>query len=85
MDQIIAQVNQKYLKKQIPDVQTGDNLNTGPGATTDWAEASWSDVAGGPATVTYHERRRWYARTATQPQTQWASKHFVYDDFIPCR
>jgi hypothetical protein len=62
-------------------VQTGDNLGTGPGATTDWGEGSWSDVAGYPATVTYHERRRWYARTDTQPQTQWASKPFVYDDF----
>jgi hypothetical protein len=62
-------------------VQTGDNLGTGPGATSDWAEAAWSDVAGYPATVTYHERRRWYARTNTQPQTEWASKPFVYDDF----
>jgi hypothetical protein len=64
---------------------TGDvqdtSLGTGPGATTDWAEGSWSDVAGYPATVTYHERRRWYARTDTQPQTQWASKPFIYDDF----
>lgn len=63
------------------NVQAGGNLGTGPGATTDWAEAAWSDVAGWPATVTYHERRRWYARTVTQPQTQWASKPFIYDDF----
>lgn len=63
------------------DVQGTDNLGTGPGATTEWSEASWSDVAGWPATVTYHERRRWYARTTNQPQTQWASKPFIYDDF----
>ena len=37
-------------------VQTGDNIGTA--ATTLWNEASWSDVAGYPATVTYHERRR---------------------------
>lgn len=63
------------------DVQTGGNLGTGPAATTEWAEGSWSDVRGFPATVTYHERRRWYARTDYQPQTQWASKQFIYDDF----
>jgi hypothetical protein len=61
-------------------VQT-TSLATGPGATTDWAEGAWSDVRGYPATVTFHERRRWFARTVTQPQTQWASKPFVYDDF----
>jgi len=63
------------------DVQGTDNLGTGPGATTEWSEGSWSDVSGYPATVTYHERRRWYARTDNQPQTQWASKPFIYDDF----
>ena len=62
------------------DIQ-GVSLGTGPAATDDWAEGAWSDVAGWPATVTFHERRRWYARTITQPQTQWASKPFVYDDF----
>jgi hypothetical protein len=62
-------------------VQTGDNLGTGPAATTEWNEGSWSDVAGYPATITYHERRRFYARTTAQPQTQWASKPFVYDDY----
>jgi len=57
------------------------SLGTGPAATVDWAEGAWSAVAGYPATVTFHERRRWYARTDTQPQTQWASKPFIYDDF----
>jgi hypothetical protein len=63
------------------DVATGDNLGTGPGATTEWSEAAWSDEAGWPATITFHERRAWYARTDTQPQTEWASKPFIYDDF----
>jgi hypothetical protein len=57
------------------------SLGTGPAPTTVWAEASWSDVAGYPATITYHERRRWYARTRAEPQTQWASKPFIYDNF----
>ena len=59
----------------------GVSLATGPAATVDWAEGAWSDVRGYPATVTFHERRRWFARTVTQPQTQWASKPFVYDDY----
>jgi hypothetical protein len=57
------------------------SLGTGPGATTEWSEAAWSDEAGYPATITFHERRAWYARTDTQPQTMWASKPFIYDDF----
>ena len=63
------------------DVATGDNLGTGPGATDEWNEGAWSAVRGYPATVTFHERRAWYARTNFQPQTMWASKPFVYDDF----
>jgi hypothetical protein len=61
-------------------VQSGDNLGA-LSATTEWHEGSWSDVAGYPATITYHERRRFYARTDAQPQTQWASVPFVYDDY----
>jgi len=57
------------------------SLGTGPGATPEWAEPSWSDETGYPATITFHERRAWYARTDTQPQTLWASKPFIYDDF----
>jgi len=50
-------------------------------ATDEWAYGSFSEDAGYPATVTFHERRRWYARTDTEPQTQWASKPFIYDDY----
>jgi hypothetical protein len=57
------------------------SLGTGPAATTEWSQSSWSDEEGWPATITFHERRAWYARTDTQPQTEWASKPFIYDDF----
>jgi hypothetical protein len=51
------------------------------GATTDWAEGSWSDVAGYPARVTFHQQRLFFARTDDEPQTIWGSKSFTYTDF----
>lgn len=50
-------------------------------ATADWAEGSWSDVRGWPARVTFHERRLFFARTDTEPQTLWGSQPFIYDEF----
>lgn len=50
-------------------------------ATTDWAEAAWSDVRGWPAKVTFHERRLFFARTNEEPQVVWGSKVFEYDNF----
>lgn len=62
---------------------TAGNLNTGPGATTDWAEGAWSAERGYPARCVFHERRFFVARTDYQPQRIWGSKSFVYDDFFP--
>lgn len=50
-------------------------------ATTNWAEGSWSAVAGYPARVSFHQQRLFFARTATQPQNIWGSKTFVFTDF----
>lgn len=50
-------------------------------ATSDWAEGAWSAVRGFPASVTFHERRLWFARTTTEPQKVWGSKIFEYDNF----
>lgn len=46
-----------------------------------WAEAAWSAVRGYPASVTFHEKRLWFARTNEEPQKCWASKVFEYDNF----
>jgi len=54
---------------------------SGSASTDEWAYGSFSVDAGYPATVTFHERRRWYARTNLEPQTKWASKPFIYDDY----
>jgi len=51
------------------------------GATSIWAEGSWSAVRGYPARNTFHQRRLCFARTAAQPQNIWASQNFVYDQF----
>jgi hypothetical protein len=55
------------------NVQEGGDLNTGPGATTDWAEGAWSDVRGFPACLTFHEQRLVYASSIDNPQTFWGS------------
>ena len=50
--------------------------------TVSWAEGAWNDVNGWPSSVTFHESRLFMARTDMQPQNVWASKPFVYDDFL---
>lgn len=50
-------------------------------ATTVWAEGAFSSVRGYPARVNFHERRLWYARTDYEPQKEWGSVVFEYDNF----
>jgi len=50
-------------------------------ATAFWAEGAWSAVRGFPARVSFHERRLWFARTAKEPQKEWGSRVFSYEDF----
>ena len=50
-------------------------------ATDIWAEGAWSAVRGYPASIAFHERRLWLARTNKEPQKTWGSKIFVYEDF----
>ncbi len=63
-----------------PDGTAGD-LNTGPAATTDWAEGSWSEVQGFPSTVQFYEQRLVYAASTQQPQTIWLSNSEEYENF----
>ena len=55
--------------------------NTALTASTTWAEGAWSGKRGYPARITFHERRLFLARTATEPQKVWGSKSYIYDDF----
>src|SRR3990167_8039044 len=50
-------------------------------ATSNWAEGAWNAVRGYPAKVVFQERRLWFARTNHEPQKEWGSKVFVYEDF----
>jgi len=59
-----------------PDGTAGD-LNTGPGATTDWAEGAFSDVQGHPTSVTFHEGRLVFAKG----QTIYASYAQSFENF----
>jgi len=63
-----------------PDGTAGD-LNTGPGAVTDWAEGAFSDVRGYPATNTFHQQRIYYASTLSDPQFFWGSVTAAFDNF----
>jgi len=49
--------------------------------TTTWAEGAWSAVNGYPARGTFHQQRLIVARTDQEPNKEWGSKPFVYDDF----
>lgn len=46
-----------------------------------WAEGAFSAVRGYPARVSFHERRLFYARTNQEPQKEWGSVIFEYDNF----
>lgn len=44
-----------------------------------WKESAWSDVAGYPAAITWHEGRIWFGGSKLDPSTLWAS---ASDDFF---
>lgn len=50
-------------------------------ANTLWAEGAWSAVRGYPSRVSFQERRLWFARTNHEPQKEWGSKIFEYENF----
>lgn len=54
-------------------------------ATTSWRLGAWSDTTGWPSVCTFHQSRLWWARTATQPQTLWASRLTMIDAFAPSK
>ena len=61
-------------------------VNTDFGATTaqeSWRLGAWSDTTGFPRTVTYHQQRRFYAGTPTQPDTIWGSAIDDFTNFAP--
>ena len=63
-------------------VTTNEDI-TNTTATEVWRLGSWSDTTGYPRTVTYHQQRRIYAGTPTQPDTIWGSAIDDFTNFIP--
>lgn len=51
-------------------------------ATTNWRLGAWY-VGNWPSVATFHEERLWFAKTATQPQTVWASRTGDFNNFSP--
>jgi hypothetical protein len=52
-------------------------------ATEDWREGAWSDYRGWPAAVWFSDQRLVFGGTATDPQTEWASRVADYENFTP--
>ena len=52
----------------------------GVGATDLWAYGSFSDDAGYPSCVAFHEQRLWYGGTIFEPQTVFASQILIFND-----
>lgn len=52
-------------------------------ATTGWREGSWSDYRGWPACVALYQQRLFWAGTASQLQTLWASASDDFENFTP--
>jgi hypothetical protein len=50
-------------------------------ATIFWSEGAWSQVRGYPQAITVFQERVWYAGTASQPQTVWATQTDDIEDF----
>ena len=50
-------------------------------ASYKWARFAWNSVNGYPSTVTYYQQRLFFAASAAQPQTIWASRTGDYGDF----
>lgn len=50
-------------------------------ATANWAEGAWSAVRGYPSKVILQERRLWFARTNHEPQKEWGSRIYQYENF----
>lgn len=46
-----------------------------------WAEGAWSAVRGYPGRVVLQGNRLWFARSNAEPQKQWGSRIFDYEDF----
>ena len=60
--------------KELPD-----SVTDSPG-TFRWAHGAWSGQNGFPRSVTFFQDRLWWAGTAGDPQTLWASKTSEYEN-----
>ena len=56
-------------------------MPTDTNPTNLWQEGAFSTYRGFPAGVVFYEQRLWYGGTSHKPQTLWASKTGIYEDF----
>jgi len=51
-------------------------------ASSFWEEGAFSVERGWPGKISFYEERLWFARSASQPQTVWASRTGAFLDFL---
>jgi len=56
-------------------------MPTDTNPTNLWQEGAFSTHRGFPSAVVFYEQRLWYGGTSHKPQTLWASKTGIYEDF----
>ena len=56
---------------------------SGTGATDDWNFGSFSDDAGYPSVVGFHEQRLYFGSTIAEPQTFFGSQILQFENFTP--
>ena len=64
----------------VIDPVLSDNASDSAVTTSMWAEGAWGLYRGYPRTVTFYEDRLWWASSANNPDTLWASKSSLYED-----
>ena len=78
---LINTVASEVLVSDADVLYTSGDLDTGPGATTDWAEGAFSDYRGYPSCGAFYEDRLVMAATSHQPNTLFLSEPGAYEQF----
>jgi len=76
---ITAYTSSTVVTVQIIHNQMPESIRTS--AISLYEIGSWNGKDGYPSEVAFHENRLWFASTAGEPQTIWASRSGIFSDF----
>lgn len=72
-----------YTSGTVVTIDIVVDLNTGPGATDDWAIGAWNDEYGYPGSVAFMEQRLYWGGSPTDPQNEWGSETSIFTNHFP--